>query len=274
MMSKNLLPHEILSRQARGFITSAAMFAGVLMVAALSYTFMGTEAFADSEPKRIVLIGATALAAPDLINQALDAGHEVIGVARRPEAAEIKHERFKVVKGDVYDVNSIENALTGDEIVISYIDIELFLGVEVAEEVDLFSRGTANIIQAMNNKGNRRLIVTSSIGVVHIVLDKPSDDAPITVRLHWNRRYKYDDLRRMEEIIKASDLDYIILRSPHQLIEPSRGPLKTVVNGNMFKIIVREDSQSETITTSDLATFILKQLDSDEYVGKTVGVYN
>lgn len=273
-MLKNSRPQNGLRGRQHKFIASTGVFGGIWMAAIVSLTLMNTEAFADSEPKRIVLIGATALAAPDLINQALDAGHEVIGLARRPEAVEIKHERFTVVKGDVYDVGSLEKALTGDEVVISYIDIELFLGVEVAEEVDLFSRGTANIIQAMNNKGNRRLIVTSSIGVVHIVLDKPSDDAPITIRLHWNRRYKYDDLRRMEEIVKASDLDYIILRSPHQLIEPSRGPVKTVVDGNMFKIIVREDSQSETITTSDLATFILQQLDSDEYVGKTVGVYN
>ena len=224
-MSKNFLPRNTLRARALGFIASVFLCSGVLIVAIVSFTLISPEVFADSEPKRIVLIGATAEAAPALINQGLEAGHEIIGIARRPEAVKIKHERLIVLKGDVYDLESIENALTGDEVVISYIDSPFITGVEIVEEVDLFSKGTANIIQAMHNKGNRRLIIPSTRGVETVTLDKPPDDAPITDKISWERRRKYDDQRRMEAIVKSSDLDYIILR-PTMLI--SAPPLGTV----------------------------------------------
>ncbi len=253
---------------------AAMLFGGILMAAIQGVVLMSSEVAADSETRKIALIGATALAAPDLINQALDAGLEVVGIVRRPEAIDFKHERFTVVKGDVYDVDSIENALEGDEVVISYIDIKMTLGVEVAEEVDLFSRGTANIIEAMKNKGNRRLIIASAVGSENVALVEPPEDVSPSEKLAWHRRRKYDDVRRMEAIVEGSNLDYIILRLPHLVSGPLSGEYSTFVNSNMYNTAIRDENPPRTLTQADLAYFILEQLSSDEYIGKTVGLIN
>lgn len=232
------------------------------------------SAAAETQRNRLVLIGATANSAGELIRQALAAGHEVVGVTRKPETLKIQHERFSAVYGDVRDVKTIEALLSGDEVVVSYIDVAFPFGAEIPAGVDLFSRGATNIIAAMKRKGNRRLMVAANMAAEYIVLDKPADDAPLIDRLAWARRHKYSDVRLMETIVEGSELDYIILRLPHLSSAKSQGKPSVVVNKNAFNIAVKNQTPSRTLTLADLSAFILEQMNSDEYLGTTVGLYN
>ena len=237
-----------------------------------------TTTFPDEQVEpvrhRIVLIGATANSAGELISQALAAGHEVIGVSRNPDELKVDHESFEAVRGDVYEVESIEAILTGEEVVISYIDVDYPFGAEIPPGIDLFSRGTANIIKAMKEKGNRRLMVTSNIAAENIVLDPPGQGASMSDRLGWARRYKYADVRLMETIIEASELDYIILRLPHLVPGPPTGQVNVVVNANSHNRAIRDSRPPRNLTLADLSAFILQQLDSDEYLGQRLGLFN
>lgn len=234
----------------------------------------------------VVVIGATARSAKELIPQALAAGYSVIGIARRPEAVEFDHERFTVVKGDVYDLASIEAALSGDEAVVSVIgwaaprdenatgEHGLYLNVEVTEEVDLYSMGGANIIQAMKNKGNRRLLFTTSAGVKIAPPTEnpgsPSEAADPTAwrrqMYFWNVRRVYDDFRRAEAIIRESGLDYTILRPVQLMQEPARGDYKAATGF--------EYPAFTSITYADFAAFIIEQLESTEFAGEAVAIYS
>jgi nucleoside-diphosphate-sugar epimerase len=232
------------------------------------------SAAADTHRNRLVLIGATANSAGELIKQALAAGHEVVGVTRKPETLEIQHQRFTAIYGDVRDVETIEAVLTGNEVVVSYIDVAFPFGAEIPAGIDLFSRGATNIIVAMKKKGNRRLIVAANMAAEHVILDKPADDAPMIDRLTWARRHKYSDVRLMETIVEGSELDYIILRLPHLSSAESQGKPNVVVNKNSFNIAVKNQTPPRTLTLADLSAFILEQMNSDEYLGTTVGLYN
>ncbi len=224
----------------------------------------------EAQFQRVVLIGATAKSAPDFFAQALEAGHTVIGIARRPEEVSLRHERFTVLKGDVYDRESIERALTGDEIVIFYLGCcsSGDINDEIVEEIDLFSRGISNVIEAMENKGNRRLIAVSTTGVEKIFVAKPADVAPLVDKLMWNRRRKFEDTRRMEIIIEASGLDYIIIRPARVVGGAPPGTVNVAVNAITY------DPYNRKLTRADLAEFILGQLESETYIGTIVGVYN
>jgi len=246
----------------------------VVCMAVLSMPWAQSSAETTTQNNRLVIIGVTANAAPELVDQALAAGHEVIGVTRKPETVKNEHERFTAVYGDVYDVSSIENLLTGDEVVVSYIDIAFPFGPEIPPGVDLFSRGTTNIIAAMKTKGNRRLLVASNMAAQNIVLDKPADDASLSDRLAWNRRHKYADVRLMETIVEGSELDYIILRLPHLVNTAATGKTNVIVNKNAFNVAVKGQNPSRNLTLSDLSTFILEQMNSDEYLETTVGLFN
>lgn len=220
------------------------------VVLLLLFGIVQFTAHADGHRNRLVLIGATANSAGELIDQALAAGHEVIGVTRKPETLEIEHERFTAAYGDVRDVESIEAVLEGDEVVVSYIDVAYPFGAEIPAGIDLFSRGTTNIIAAMKEKGNRRLIVASNMAGEYIILDKPADDAPMIDRLAWARRHKYADARLMETIVEGSELDYIILRLPHLVSRESRGRPNIVVNKNSFNIAVKNQNPLRTLTAA------------------------
>ena len=250
------------------------LFAG----AALLLTFVAAPGAyghqsGEASGVKIVIIGATAKTAKELIPQALWRGHEVTALARRPYRIEhAPHERLTIVKGDVYDRASIENALSGDEVVISVYGPRIDLD-SVVPETDLMSAGTTNIIEAMKKKGNTRLFATSSTSVQEVkkrgyTVDTPKpDELTATSGLwFWNMRGPYIDMLKMEGIVLASDLDATVLR-PGQMLElPARG--------NVLITVDDETPNRRIITYADFAAFILDLVESRKYVGNIVGVYS
>ena len=251
----------------------------MLCMALLAALFMPVisaahEAGAPSGVK-IVIIGATARTANYMIPQALWRGHEVVAVARRPyRVRHVPHPRLTIVKGDVYDQASIEAALSGkgDEIVISLYGPRVDPTVEVPE-TDLMSRGTTNIINAMKAKGNRRLFVTTSTAMQEVVkrgykADTPKPEGITGASGLWfyNLRGPYNDMLKMEGIVKESGLDFIIFRPAQLLEEPPRGNYRLTVN--------TETPNRRVIMYPDFSAVMLDQVTSDDYLGDTIGVYS
>jgi putative NADH-flavin reductase len=257
------------AHSARTRALHAVMFAITALLASILCFAAPDPPAAD---KRVVLIGATAKSAPAFIRQALATGYAVVGIARRPELVKSDDPHFTVVKGDVYDEKSIEAALTGSEAVVSYLSCCRTGNVphgETPADIDVYSRGISNVIQAMKARGNRRLIAVSSTSVEHVVVDKPDDGAPVIEKMMWNGRHRFDDQRRMEALVVASGLDYTIVRPARVTGDVSTGkPLTIVVNKISY------DPEHRTLSRPDLAAFILGQIDLREYVGSVVGVYN
>jgi len=214
---------------------------------------------------RVLIIGATSRSAAELIPQALERGYEVTALARRPDALEFEHERLTVVQGDVYDVATLTAAMHGDEVVISMVGPRVDPMKEV-EFMDLYTVGTANIMQAMREVGDTRLLVASSLAVENeLPTEKPAGDELGTMWI-WNARRLYRDMQEMEVLVRDSGLDYVILRPPFLVEEPARGDLKVSVD---------TDSPKQTMLTfADFAAFVLDQIEGDQYLNTTVGLYS
>lgn len=253
------------------------LLAGLLI---LGLQFMGSGTARAHEPDevsgiRVVIIGATARTANYMIPQALWRGHEVVAFARRPQRVRHKpHSRLTIVKGDVYDQASIEAALTGDanEVVLSVYGPRVDPTVEVPE-TDLMSQGTTNIINAMKAKGNRTLFVTTSTAMQEVVkrgykADTPKPEGITGASGLWfyNLRGPYNDMLKMEGIVKESGLDFIIFRPAQLMEEPPRGNLLLTVN--------TETPNRRIIMYPDFAAVILDQVESDKHLGDTIGVYS
>lgn len=223
-----------------------------------------TDAPNNARPA-LVIIGATAQTAETLIPLALDRGYPVIGIARRPEAVALRHDRLTVLKGDVYDRGSIEAALTGTEIVISLVGPRVDVSQPIPE-MDLFSTGYTNIIAAMKTKGNSRLLATSSNGAQKVMLDPPGENAPRADHWLWQIRGIYNDMRLMESIVSDSGLDFTILRPGQLMPEPARQDLKIVVDAQAPEL--------RLITYADFALFILDEVAAAQHVGHAVGLYS
>ena len=212
----------------------------------------------------IVVIGATARSAPEILRQALDQGRRVTGLARSPDRIDLTHENFTALQGDVYDVESIAAALTGDEVVISLVGPSYVPGREVTS-VDLYSVGTASIITAMRRKGNKRLIVTSSGGTEMIPEENPINGS-FAEKFVWLKRGQYQDMQRMEMIVANSDLEYVILRPRGFVDQPAKANLK-IADG------IPTPNPSSILSYADFAALVLSLTDDDRYLNRPIGVY-
>jgi putative NADH-flavin reductase len=249
----------------------------ILLLVQVSWSTQ-SSAHQGTEPSgvKIVVIGATARTADDLIPQALWRGHEVVAFARRPyRIRHTDHPRLTKLKGDVYDLASIEAALSGDgkEIVISLVGPRVDPTVAIPE-TDLLSQGTTNIIAAMKSKGNKRLFVSGSMAAPRVWrlgyeadTPQPANITPENGLWAYNLRGPYNDMRNMEEITRKSGLDYIILRPGSLVVEPPRGTARVTVSED-------EVPSKRVVMYSDFAAWILDQLESDEFLFKTVSIFS
>lgn len=252
------------SYSQRGFVVSFFVCAvvGFLAYSSVPPSFAASGA---SSPTRILVIGATAKSSKQIIQQALDRGFEVVGLARRPEAVTIRHERLSVVKGDVYEVETLEAAMTGNEIVISMIAPRFDPEKEIGK-VDLFTVGTTNILSAMKKKGNSRFLVASSLAVEEELPEKEPTGENMGRMWIWNARFLYKDMADMEALVESSGLEYVIFRPPFLVEEPMQNDLKVSVNEHSPK--------GRILAYADFAKFVLDQVESNDHTGHVVGLFS
>jgi|GEM_PF-552459 len=229
-------------------------------------------ATAGEQAPGLVVIGATAKSSTEIIRQALAAGYTVTGVARRPEDVALKDvalkdPHLKIRKGDVYDLASLEAAMTGTGVVVSMVGprVDPTDTAETPATFDLYTAGTANIIAAMQKKGNRRLLVASSLGVEdEFPLVKPAS-GDVRLKWLWKSRYLYQNMQDMEGLVRASGLEYVIFRPPFLVEEPARKNYQLSVNTSSPK--------GTMLSYADFGAFVLEQARSNKYLGASVGLY-
>ncbi|MGQ4383931.1 NAD(P)-dependent oxidoreductase [Streptomyces sp. SAS_270] len=208
---------------------------------------------------RIVVFGAGGPTGRQLVEQALDAGHEVTAVTRRPQLFTAR-DGLTVADADATDADAVERVVAGSDAVVSA------LGVPPGRKpVTLYSTAATHILRAMERHGVKRLIVVSSS-----VLDpdwRPSGAFFFNHVLdpYVNRviaRTAHVDMRRMEALIRARGLDWTIAR-PSGLFDH---PQPT-------RALVAEDSADGVFTArADLAASMLRELSEGRYVRRAMGV--
>lgn len=105
----------------------------------------------------IVIFGANGPTGREVTAQALAEGHTVTAITRHPEGFPLQDERLRVLRGDVYDLASVEQAVAGQDAVLST------LGVPYSRKpITIYSQGVEHIMQAMRRNGVRRLVCVSS----------------------------------------------------------------------------------------------------------------
>ena len=158
----------------------------------------------------IVVFGANGQTGRLLTRRALDKGHTVVAVTRHPDDFPIADPRLTVARADVREPSSLVDVVRDADAVVST------LGVPFSTRpIDTYSVGVRNIVDAMRSTGVRRLVVVSSTGAYHY----PNRiDTPMSLRLfepvitRTIGKTTYDDQRRMEDIVRASGLDWTVVR--------------------------------------------------------------
>jgi putative NADH-flavin reductase len=129
--------------------------------------------------------------------------------------------------------------------------------------ITVYSQGTANMIQAMNHHGIRRLVVVCS-GATNPHHDPQEGFIFSRIIKPIVGRTLYADMSRMEALVKESDLDWTIIRAA-RLFDTS-----TVTHYQVAQAYIVPGGRKTS--RADLADFMLQQLTTDEYVQKAVAI--
>ncbi|HEX3814246.1 MAG TPA: SDR family oxidoreductase [Mycobacteriales bacterium] len=210
---------------------------------------------------RITVFGATGGTGRQVVQQALDGGHEVVAPVRHPDRLTIRHDRLEVLAGDVLDPATLPGPVDGADAVISTIG-----GRSKAERVaGLQGPGTSNIIAAMQAAGTRRLLVVSAAPLAEA---DPHDSIayrlilkPLISRI---LRTAYADMGRMERAVRDSGLEWTIVRPPQLTNKPRTGHYRTELD--------RTVRRGYRISRGDLAELLLRSIDDATTVKAIVAV--
>jgi putative NADH-flavin reductase len=209
---------------------------------------------------RIAIFGANGPTGRLLTEQALDAGHYVVAATRHPEAFPLTHERLEVEAADIHDPVAVAATVDGCDAVLSTLGVPF-----TRQPITVYSAAAEHLVAATHEHAVKRLVVVSSSATYPhrhadggFLLNRVLQ--PIVTRTIGKTTYA--DMRRMEELVRASDLAWTIVR-PSGLFD-----LDEVTDYQVY-----EDEAPGVFTARiDLAAAILAQLDEDTYVGKAVAV--
>jgi uncharacterized protein YbjT (DUF2867 family) len=208
---------------------------------------------------RLTIFGATGGTGRQLVEQALELGHEVTVLARRPDAVPIRDGKLRVLAGDILSPGSAAAPVAGADAVLSALGI----GYSRAPTL-VFSRGTANILEAMKAEGVRRFACVSSGGVDSL----PGTSAPMRAfhKLVLQRllRHPYSDIRKMEQSVADSGLDWTIVRAARLTNSRPRGRYRTGIE--------RGAGRGLSISRADLAGYMLSHLADAALYGHLVEI--
>jgi uncharacterized protein YbjT (DUF2867 family) len=196
----------------------------------------------SGDAMRMIVFGATGATGRELLAAALAENHYVRAFTRRPDSLSDLAGRIDVAEGDVLEPSSVQRALDGIEVVFSTLTTGGNLG-----ETTLLSEGTKNILAGMEAVKLRRfLVVTSSLVAL-------TGEEPWYVRhvVRMILRHVVEDQQRVEAVVKASSLDWTILRPPRLIDDDARGT---------YRIAREARIQGGTeLAHADLVRFMLKE---------------
>ena len=169
----------------------------------------------------------------------------------------LSNPRLEKRNGSALKVNDMSSAMSGVDAVILTLGVRAGPGM-VLGPVDLFSRATGIVIDAMKKAGVKRLICVTGFGAG----DSRAKLAPLQAiffQLLLGRAY--DDKSVQETIVRKSGLDWVIVRPVILTSGPKTGRCNVLCDP--------KDWRSGTISRADVADFLIKQVQDRTYLGKT-----
>ncbi|XP_071819521.1 flavin reductase (NADPH)-like [Apostichopus japonicus] len=212
---------------------------------------------------KLVIIGANGATGLCLVQQAVDAGHDVTAVMRNTDNYPIQHENLRVVKGSVFSVDSLVEHFQGGDAVMSC------LGTNVYRNVTIYSGTIPVIIEAMRKAKVSRFIVVTS----WCTSDNPQDRGPFM--MEWVCKVTFlrnvlADMAVMEKYIEesCSDINYSVVRPPILSNTP-------VTDQEIYTEVDRlhvPGAGYSKISRADVARFMMMCLTTDKYDKKMVAI--
>jgi putative NADH-flavin reductase len=209
---------------------------------------------------KLTIFAATGGIGRQALDQAIAAGHDVTAVVRNPR--NLSATPARIVTADLADADpaTLASAVAGADAVLSCLGARS----KADAEAGLVRRGTLAITAAMRAAGVRRIVVVSAAPVGTVASPArpapprydPGDGflmrhllSPITKVAFGT---SYADLAQMEDVLRASDLDWTVVRPPRLTNKPLTGSYRMAYDQNVPRGL--------SISRADVAHVMLRVL--------------
>lgn len=201
----------------------------------------------------VTVFGASGAIGRLVVEQLLDAGHQVTAYVRTPAKLPLAHGNLTVATGQLSDTTAVRKAVAGTDAVISALGPSLKRSVKGAAVTD----GTNTIVEAMQAEGVTRFIglATPSLADPH---DKPHwklKVLPVLAKVAFPNALT--ELHGMTQAVTSSSLDYTIARISNPVDKPATGRIRSGFLGH--------DKVGSAMTRADIAAFLISQLTDPRY---------
>lgn len=205
---------------------------------------------------KIVVIGGSSGVGLMCVNEALSRGHEVRMFSRSASRSELSHPALECMDGDALDHVDVTRALEGMDSVLQTLGVPMNLKL-ITGPITLFSASTSVLVPAMASAGVRRLVALTGFGAGDSKAAISSLQRP-GFNLVFGEAYS--DKGEQERIIKASALDWTIVRP---------GVLRNGAKSGDIRVLTDPaDWRNGVIRRSDVADFMVSVAESERYVGE------
>ena len=203
----------------------------------------------------VLVIGGTRGLGRAVVAAAHRSGHALTAMARNAAGFAGSVTGVRMMLGDAADVADLDRAVAGQEAVVWTVGVK-----PTRRPIHVFSRGTQFLLAAMERHQVRRLICVTGVGTGdsrgqggflhdHIV-------QPLLLQS------TYDDKDRQEAQIRASRVDWTIVRPAAMTDGPATGLYQTLTHSDSMR--------ARRIARADVAAFIVENLAAPDFVHQTV----
>ena len=205
---------------------------------------------------KLIVFGSTGSIGRELTVQALSAGHSVTAFSRDPEKlVDISHHQLNFFQGDVLNVLDVEKAISGHDVVMC--------ALGAGSKGRVRAEGTRNIIIAMVRLNVKRFICQTTLG---------AGDSNGNLNFFWKRimfgfllKEAFLDHELQEKYIMECSLDWTIVR-------PGAFTNGSVTGHYQHGFSPTDKTIKLKISRGDVAQFMLKELETGQYIRKTPGL--
>jgi putative NADH-flavin reductase len=212
---------------------------------------------------KIVLFGATGHIGQRIVREALDRGHDVLGVVRDPSRAQSPDPRVPLVQGDATDPASVAAAVAGADAVVTAVSPRPGTTGHAPSLTDA-ARG---LIAGLGQAGVRRLLVVGGAGSLEVAPGVALMDTPGFPPAYLGEATEGRDSLNVYRA-EAEGLDWTFL-SPAIVIQPGERTGRYRTTGDA---LLTDEQGNSLISYEDYAVALLDELENPKHVGRRFGV--
>ena len=213
---------------------------------------------------KIVLFGATGNIGQRITAEALQRGHEVVGVVREPSQSTSPDPRVRLVKGDATDADSVARVAKGAEVVVSAISPRPNARGMTAPRLADAARA---LIDGTKRAGVKRLLVVGGASTLEVAPGLRLLDAP-----GFPEIYKAEAIEGAESLdvyrSEGKGLGWTFISPAAEIFPGARtGEYRTTGE----QLLTGANGKSQ-ITMEDYAVALVDEIENPQHAGSRFGV--